>query len=91
MTLDSFVPSPEQPFVDFVKIDTDGHDVEVLLGPNDCLAVEAPLACRSNFSIMVPSTSMRTRSATSIGVRFSSSEDFSFRELADHGYEKMWS
>lgn len=33
--LDDFIPVDEQPFVDFIKIDTDGHDIEVLLGAEE--------------------------------------------------------
>ena len=32
LTLDEYVPAEEQSRVDFVKIDTDGHDIEVILG-----------------------------------------------------------
>lgn len=32
ITLDDFVARDEYPAVDFVKIDTDGHDIEILLG-----------------------------------------------------------
>jgi FkbM family methyltransferase len=32
IVLDEFVPAIERPSVDFLKVDTDGHDIEVLLG-----------------------------------------------------------
>jgi FkbM family methyltransferase len=32
VVLDEFIPAAERPSVDFLKIDTDGHDIEVLLG-----------------------------------------------------------
>ena len=35
VVLDDFIPVDEQPFVDFIKIDTDGHDMEVLLGAEE--------------------------------------------------------
>jgi len=37
VVLDDFVPLAERPSVDFLKIDTDGHDVEVLLGADALL------------------------------------------------------
>lgn len=35
IVLDDFISKPEHPLVDFVKIDTDGHDIEVLLGAEE--------------------------------------------------------
>ena len=37
VVLDEYIPAAEQPFVDFIKIDTDGHDYEVLLGAEGLL------------------------------------------------------
>ncbi len=37
VVLDDFIPVDEQPFVDFIKVDTDGHDIEVLLGAEELL------------------------------------------------------
>ena len=34
VTLDEYVPADRRAQVDFVKIDTDGHDIEVILGAN---------------------------------------------------------
>ena len=35
VVLDDYIPAGDQPFVDFIKIDTDGHDYEVLLGAEE--------------------------------------------------------
>jgi FkbM family methyltransferase len=37
VVLDDFIPASEHPSVDFLKIDTDGHDIEVLLGADGLL------------------------------------------------------
>ena len=37
VALDEYVPVPDQPFVDFIKIDTDGHDFPVLLGAEEII------------------------------------------------------
>ncbi len=37
IALDDYVPKPEYDAVDFIKVDTDGHDFEVLLGARDLL------------------------------------------------------
>ena len=37
VVLDDYIPVAEQPFVDFIKIDTDGHDFEVMLGAEELL------------------------------------------------------
>jgi FkbM family methyltransferase len=38
ITLDDFVPAGEHRDVDFLKVDTDGHDIEVLLGAEGIMA-----------------------------------------------------
>jgi FkbM family methyltransferase len=38
ITLDEYVPAEEHSRVDFVKIDTDGHDIEVILGAQKILS-----------------------------------------------------
>jgi FkbM family methyltransferase len=38
VTLDDYVDSSEHPRVDFVKIDTDGHDIEVILGADSMMS-----------------------------------------------------
>lgn len=38
VVLDDFIPVPEHPSVDFIKIDTDGHDFEVLIGTDRLLS-----------------------------------------------------
>ena len=43
IALDEFVPPAEYGSVDFVKIDTDGHDIEVLLGAERILAAGGAL------------------------------------------------
>jgi FkbM family methyltransferase len=37
VVLDDFIPAADHPSIDFVKIDTDGHDFEVLLGTDAIL------------------------------------------------------
>lgn len=38
ISLDDAIPASEHPLVDFIKIDTDGHDIEVLLGAKGILS-----------------------------------------------------
>ena len=37
VVLDDYIPRDEQPLVDFIKIDTDGHDFQVLLGAEELI------------------------------------------------------
>lgn len=44
ITLDEYFPPPDRELVDFIKIDTDGHDIEALLGGDQMLASDSVLA-----------------------------------------------
>ena len=127
VTLDSFVPSAEQPFVDFIKIDTDGHDVEVLLGAERLLRSGGALGVsvelqhhgavheyantfsnidrllrRHGFTMFdlqlfrysratLPGQFAVRLGAHTVSGPVLSSEGLYFRDLADSGYEQMWS
>jgi hypothetical protein len=51
VSLDDYVAQHDIPFIDFIKIDTDGHDIEVLLGAEKMLTSQRVLgvALEANF------------------------------------------